>query len=84
MELFVSARISPKLRGLLVEEPADYRKELFSVGGNALAEGLKRYIRRQADLRHDTARRLGARRLRLLLPIRCFSWAMGLKRRPAG
>jgi len=66
MELFISAKISPKLRGLLLEEPVDYRKELFSVGGNALAEGLKRYIRRQADLRHDTARRLGARPTGLL------------------
>ncbi len=66
MELFVSARISPKLRGLLTEEPADYRQELFSVGGNALAEGLKRYLRREADRRHFTANRLGARPTGLL------------------
>jgi len=61
MELYISARISPKLRGLLMEEPADYRKELFSVGANALASGLQRYLRREAGRRHVTANRLGAR-----------------------
>ena len=61
MELFVSARISPKLRGLLVEEPAAYRKELFSVGANALASGLQRYLRREAGRRHKWANLLGAK-----------------------
>lgn len=61
MELYISARVSPKLRGLLLEEPADYRKELFSVGANALASGLQRYLRREAGRRHSTAGRLGAK-----------------------
>ena len=66
MELYISARVSPKLRGLLLEEPADYRKELFSVGANALASGLQRHLRREADMRHRWADKLGAKPTGLL------------------
>lgn len=59
MELQITATVHPKLREVITGAPTAYRRELYSVGANALRLGLQRYIRRQSVFRHGTANRLG-------------------------
>ena len=59
MELQVEIKISPRIRSVLTETPAEFRRGLYSVGANALKVGLRRYLGRQAQIRHFTAARLG-------------------------
>lgn len=60
VELHVKTVIHPKLRAILADLGAVARRELFSVGGVALATMLRGYLRRQGAARHATADRLGA------------------------
>lgn len=60
VELRVKTVIHPKLKAILGDLGPTARRELFSVGGVALASMLRGYLRRQGAARHATADRLGA------------------------
>ena len=54
----VNAELSPRLRKILAEIGPETRRALFSVGANALRLEGRRHVRREAGIRHSTARRL--------------------------
>lgn len=60
LNLDVSMRIHPKLRGILADVGQHWRKELLSVGANALRIEVSGHVRRTASQHHLTATRLGA------------------------
>lgn len=60
VELSVKASIHPQLKAILRDLGPTARRELFSVGGVALASMLRGYLRSQGASRHATASRLGA------------------------
>ena len=64
--LEINARMTPKLATVLESVGPVWRQQLYSVGANALANEVKRHIRREAPRRHNTAYRLGGMPTNLL------------------
>lgn len=60
VELSIKAKIHPKLLPILRDLGPLARRELFSVGGAALAMTVRSHLRRTGASRHNTASRLGA------------------------
>lgn len=60
VELSIKATIHPKLIPLLRDLSPLARRELFSVGGAALASAVRSHLRRVGATKHATASRLGA------------------------
>ena len=58
--LDITARIHPKLRGMLSDLGPTWRRAILGVGATALSIEVRRHIRREAGRRHTTAARLGA------------------------
>lgn len=60
VELSIKAKIHPKLLPILRDLGPLARRELFSVGGAALASTVRSHLRRTGASQHNTASRLGA------------------------
>ena len=60
VELSIKATIHPRLLPILRDLGPLARRELFSVGGAALAMTVRSHLRRTGASRHNTASRLGA------------------------
>jgi hypothetical protein len=60
VELSIKAKIHPKLLPILRDLGPLARRELFSIGGAALASTVRSYLRRTGASQHNTASRLGA------------------------
>lgn len=56
----VRAEIHPRLQRILGDIGPATRRALFSAGANALRIEVRTHLRREASIRHNTARRLGA------------------------